>query len=264
MRFNLFCAAALAASPALASVSTASVESATTTELQTTVAGTATATSADLLSTIATTTSNGDPTAEATTTIATTSFVEATDLEVSVTITTATEATTTEAAFEPIPTFDVLGKGAQVDSQYLLGYQSAGFFVGWQYSSTKDRLTFSIDSTTNRVTDINGNSLCIQYGDVGGANLLSTCSDNMLNQPDFALVHCKQSRDRELHCSVPAKTCTLDFGTFETTCTTFTGTFDNFYTYSGRQDGIFLAMGAINPGANYQAIKLGITRNESK
>ncbi|KAM0229330.1 hypothetical protein ACHAPO_010110 [Fusarium lateritium] len=244
---------------------TLSLPSATSTELQTAVTGTTTATSADVLSTIASSTSNGESTSEIATTTSATSSAEATDLETSVAITTTTEATTSEAAFQPIPTFDVIGKGAQVDGQYLLGFQSAGFFVGWQYSATNYRLTFSIDYATNRVIDINGNILCIQYGDVGGANLLSTCSNNMLNQRAYASVTCEQTRDQELHCSVPAKTCTLDFGTFETTCTTPTGTFDNFYTYSGRQDGIFLAMaGATSPGANYQAVELGITANESK
>ncbi|KAF5587012.1 pyruvate decarboxylase [Fusarium subglutinans] len=254
MRFTVFCAAALAASPAFASVSTTTtVESATSnlpsttnTEPQTTTTGLATATSVDLSRTIETSTSNDDSTAA--TTAPTTSLAETTDLEVSVATTTTTEATTTEAAFEPIPTFDVVGKGAQVDGQYLLGYQSAGFFVGWQYPSTNYRLTFSIDSTTNRAIDVNGNIF-----------------NNMLNQPDYALVTCEQTRDQELDCSVPAKTCTLDFDTLETTCTTLTGTYDNFYTYSGRQDGIFLAMaGATNPGANYQAVVLGITPNESK
>ncbi|QKD62351.2 uncharacterized protein FOBCDRAFT_149608 [Fusarium oxysporum Fo47] len=241
MRFTLFCAAALAASPAFASVckprslsgsTTASVESAisslpsaTSTELQTTVTGTMTATSADLLSTTATSTSNDDSTTEAATTAATTSPAETTDLEAS---TTTAEATTSEAAFEPVPTFDVVGKGAQVD-------------------------------------DVNGNILCIQYGEDGDASLLRTCDNNMLNQPDYAPVTCEQTRDQELDCSVPAKTCTLDFDTLETICTTLTGTFDNFYTYSGRQDGIFLSMaGVTNPGANYQAVVLAITPSGSK
>ncbi|KAF5673674.1 pyruvate decarboxylase [Fusarium circinatum] len=242
---------------------TSNLPSATSTELQTTTTGLATATSDDLSRAIATSTSNDDSTSA--TTAPTTSSAETTDLEVSVATTTTIEATTTEAAFEPIPTFDIVGKGAQVDGQYLLGYQSAGFFVGWQYPSTNYRLTFSIDSTTNNAIDVNGNILCIQYGGVGEASLLRTCSNNMLNQPDYASVTCEQMRDQELDCSVPAKTCTLDFDTLETTCTTLTGTFDNFYTYSGRQDGIFLAMaGATNPGANYQAVVLGITPNESK
>jgi len=170
-----------------------------------------------------------------------------------------------EAAFEPVPTFDVLGKGAQVDGQYLLGYQSAGFFVGWKYPSTNYRLTFSIDSTTSRVIEVNGNILCIQYGETGDANLLKTCSNNMLNQPDYNTVTCKQTRDRGLQCSVPAKTCTTDFDTLETTCSTLSETFDRFYTFTGRNDGIFLAMaGAVNPGTNYQAIELAITPSESK
>ncbi|KAF5681377.1 pyruvate decarboxylase [Fusarium denticulatum] len=242
---------------------TSNLPSATSTELQATATGLTTATSADLSGTIEIPTSNDGSTAAATT--PTTSSAETTDLEVSVATTTTAEVTTSEAAFEPIPTFDVVGKGAQVDGQYLLGYQSAGFFVGWQYPSTNYRLTFSIDSTTNRAIDVNGNILCIQYGEDGDASLLRTCSNNMLNQPDYASVTCDQTRDQELDCSVPAKTCTLDFDTLETTCTTLTGTFDNFYTYSGRQDGIFLSMaGATNPGANYQAVVLGITPNESK
>ncbi|KAF4503406.1 pyruvate decarboxylase [Fusarium agapanthi] len=264
MRFTVFCAAALAASPAFASVSTTTtVESTTSTELQTTATGLTKATSAHLSRTIATSASNDD--SSAATTAPTTSAAETTDLEVSIATTTTTEATTTEAAFEPIPTFDVVGKGAQVDGQYLLGYQSAGFFVGWQYPSTNYRLTFSIDPTTNSPIDVNGNILCIQYGTDGDASLLRTCSNNMLNQPDYASVTCEQTRDQELDCSVPAKTCTLEFDTLQITCTMLTGTFDNFYTYSGRQDGTFLAMaGATNPGANYQAVVLGITPNESK
>ncbi|KAF5250107.1 hypothetical protein FANTH_4660 [Fusarium anthophilum] len=242
---------------------TSSLPSATSTGLQTTPTGLTTATSVELSRTIETSASNDDSTAV--TTAPTTSSAETTDLEVSVATTTTTEATTSEAAFEPIPTFDVVGKGAQVDGQYLLGYQSAGFFVGWQYPSTNYRLTFSIDPTTNRAIDVNGNILCIQYGTVGGASLLMTCSNNMLSQPNYASVTCEQTRDQELDCSVPAKTCTLDFITLRITCTTLTGTFDNFYTYSGRQDGIFLSMaGATNPGANYQAVVLGITPNESK
>ncbi|OBS29457.1 hypothetical protein FPOA_03393 [Fusarium poae] len=235
---------------------TLGVPSATNTELQTTTA------SSNLLSTIATSTSSGDSTAEAATTTATTSSGETTSLQLSVAVTTTTEATTSEAAFEPIPTFNVVGKGAQVDGQYLLGYQSPGFFVGWQYSSTNYHMTFSIDSTTNRMIDVNGNILCIQYKGNGDPNLLSTCSSDMRSLPDYASVTCEQTRDRELHCSVPAKTCTFDIRTSRTTCTTLTGTFDNFYTYSGRQDGIFLAMaGAENPGANYQSVELGITPN---
>jgi hypothetical protein len=248
---------------------TASVESATSvltsdtsTELETTA--TASATSADLSSTIATSTSNEESTTEVATT-ATAPSAETTSLEVSVTTTTNTETTTSQGAFEPIPTFDVIGKGAQVDGQYLLGFQSPGFFVGWQYPATNYRLTFSIDASTNRVRDVNGNTLCIQYGENGNANLLLTCSNNMLNQPDTSPVICDQTRDRVLQCSAPAKACTYGFESGETTCSTLPGIFDEFYTYSGRNDGIFLAMaGAVSPGANYQAVELGITPNQSK
>ncbi|KAH7148077.1 hypothetical protein DER46DRAFT_580511 [Fusarium sp. MPI-SDFR-AT-0072] len=125
-------------------------------------------------------------------------------------------------------------------------------------------MTFSIDSKTNRVIDVNGKILCIQYGEDADVNLLKTCSNNMLNDPEYNLVSCEQTRDRKLKCSVPVKECTVGI-TFETTCVTLPGRFNNFYTFSGRNDGIFLAMaGTTNPGANYQAVELVITPNESK
>ncbi|KAK2925435.1 hypothetical protein FoTM2_013801 [Fusarium oxysporum f. sp. vasinfectum] len=244
MCLTVLCSAALVARPAFASIckprfpsgsTTASIESATSslpsgtsTELQTTATGATRATSADVSSTIATSISNGDSTTEAEATATATSAEETTSLEPSIATTMIAETNAIEAAFEPVPTFDVLGKGAQVD-------------------------------------EVNGNILCIQYGETGDANLLKTCSNNMLNQPDYNTVTWEQTRDRELQCSVPTKTCTTDFDTFETTCSTLSETFDMFYTVTGRNDGIFLAMaGAVNPGTNYQAVELAITPSESK
>ncbi|KAJ4076001.1 hypothetical protein NW756_013127 [Fusarium oxysporum] len=167
MCLTVLCSAALVARPAFASIckphfpsgsTTASIESGTSslpsgtsTELQTTATGATRATSADVSSTIATSISNGGSTTEAEATATATSAEETTSLEPSIATTMIAETNAIEAAFEPVPTFDVLGKGAQVNGQYLLGYQSAGFFVGWQYPSTNYHLTFSIDSTTSRV-----------------------------------------------------------------------------------------------------------------
>ncbi|KAI8402406.1 hypothetical protein FOFC_17720 [Fusarium oxysporum] len=244
------------------SSSASSVESVTlsisaTAPTTTVAAETTTATSADLSTTFASTvgdettteaigaatTTETSVTVDFSTTIETTGTAEtATTDAITTAATTTAETTTADAttttadSFVPIPTFDVLAIGAQVDGQKLRGHVTTDYEMGWNLDRTPPILAFSIDPDTNQVKEVNGNHLCLQYGDPNEdyPNFLKLCDPGSVTNIDIGLgmVTCEQTRDRRLECSAPAAQCVEDDMTRMVTCSALPGTFTGFYTYS--------------------------------
>ncbi|KAH7203195.1 cytochrome P450 [Fusarium oxysporum] len=276
---SVLCAFGLVTNVAIASVckprpsdssSASSVESVTlsisaTAPTTTVAAETTTATSADLSTTFASTvgdktiteaietatTTETSVTVDFSTTIETTGTAEIANTDAITTAATTTAETTTADAtttnadtFVPIPTFDVLAIGAQVDGQKLRGHVTTDYEMGWNLDRTPPILAFSIDPDTNQVKEVNGNYLCLQYGDPNEdyPNFLKLCDPGSVTNIDIGLgmVTCEQTRDRRLECSAPAAQCVEDDMTRMVTCSALPGTFTGFYTYSGMSEGITL------------------------
>ncbi|RKL11767.1 hypothetical protein BFJ71_g248 [Fusarium oxysporum] len=300
MRFSVLFAFGLVTNVAIASVckprpsdssSASSVESVTlsisaTAPTTTVAAETTTATSADLSTTFASTvgdettteaigtatTTETSVTVDFSTTIETTGTAETaitnaitTAATTTAETTTADATTTTADTFVPIPTFDVLAIGAQVDGQKLRGHVTTDYEMGWNLDRTPPILAFSIDPDTNQVKEVNGNYLCLQYGDPNEdyPNFLKLCGPGSVTNIDIGLgmVTCEQTRDRRLECSAPAAQCVEDDMTRMVTCSALPGTVTGFYTYSGMSEGITLVMGPESNGPTgtaYQSVDLGI------
>ncbi|KAK2473230.1 hypothetical protein H9L39_15405 [Fusarium oxysporum f. sp. albedinis] len=227
----------------------------TTTEAIGTATTTETSVTVDFSTTIETNGTAETATTDAITTAATTTAET----------TTADATTTTADTFVPIPTFDVLAIGAQVDGQKLRGHVTTDYEMGWNLDRTPPILAFSIDPDTNQVKEVNGNYLCLQYGDPNEdyPNFLKLCDPGSVTNIDIGLsmVTCEQTRDRRLECSAPAAQCVEDDMTRMVTCSALPGTFTGFYTYSGMSQGITLVMGPESNGPTgtaYQSVDLGI------
>lgn len=137
--------------------------------------------------------------------------------------------------------------------------------MGWNLDRTPPILAFSIDPDTNQVKEVNGNYLCLQYGDPNEDynNFLKLCDPGSVTNIDIGLgmVTCEQTRDRRLECSTPAAQCVEDDMTRMVTCSALPGTFTGFYTYSGMSEGVTLVMGPESNGPTgtaYQSVDLGI------
>ncbi|EXK36012.1 hypothetical protein FOMG_09201 [Fusarium oxysporum f. sp. melonis 26406] len=244
-----------ATSAGLSSTFASTVGDETTTEAIETATTTETSVTVDFSTTIETTGTAETATTDAITTAATTTAET----------TTADATTTTADTFVPIPTFDVLAIGAQVDGQKLRGHVTTDYEMGWNLDRTPPILAFSIDPDTNQVKEVNGNYLCLQYGDPNEdyPNFLKLCDPGSVTNIDIGLgmVTCEQTRDRRLECSTPAAQCVEDDMTRMVTCSALPGTFTGFYTYSGMSEGITLVMGPESNGPTgtaYQSVDLGI------
>ncbi|KAJ3536747.1 hypothetical protein NM208_g6590 [Fusarium decemcellulare] len=249
--------------------STAATESATTsTEVETTTTdsavptttiATTTTTSAEFSTSTATSTTADDTTTASTTMDTTSSQTDTTSSELSVSTTT-TATTTTSEASEPIATFDVLASGSQVDGQYLSARPIPGYMMGWNLQGvTTARLSFSIDPITKYAVDSSGYYWCVTYGGGSQPNFFQLCEIGAIAIRNYGFLTCDQTADHKLECSVPAASC-VDYP--YPSCTRTGGTFSQFYAYSGRSDGVFLAIASTSnpPTANtYQAIELEIT-----
>ncbi|KAF4468633.1 pisatin demethylase [Fusarium albosuccineum] len=248
---------------------TATTESATTsTEVETTTTdsvvstttiATTTTTSADFSTSTVTSTTADDTTTGSTTTDISSSQTDTTSSETSVSTTTTVTTTTSEAS-EPIATFDVLASGSQVDNQFLTGRKMWGYLVGWNIQVDGiERLSFSIDPITKYVVESSGNYLCVGYTTSNQPNLLKLCNIFDLSYTNNGFLTCDQTANRKLECSAPAGSC-VDYP--YPSCPRTGDTFTEFYTSSGRPDGIFLAMASTSnpPTANtYQALELEVT-----
>ncbi|KAF5989471.1 cytochrome P450 monooxygenase [Fusarium bulbicola] len=196
-------------------------------------------------------------TTDTTTTDETTTTAVATSAET----TTADATTTTADNFDPIPTFNVLAIGAQVDGQKLSGEVEPGYDVGWNLPGAPQILAFSIEPDTNQVGEIGGNYLCVRYAD-GDIHFLTLCDPG--TETNFmggiARVTCEQTHDRRLECSAPAGQCMDDPLTGIPICSAMPGTSTAFYVYSGETTGVRLTMGRdyIAPTTDKQSIDLGI------
>ncbi|KAF5684572.1 cytochrome P450 monooxygenase [Fusarium circinatum] len=196
-----------------------------------------------------------------TTDAATTDETTTTAVATSAETTTADATTTTADNFDPIPTFNVLAIGAQVDGQKLSGEVEPGYGMGWNLPGAPQILAFSIEPDTNQVREIGGNYLCVRYAD-GDIHFLTLCDPG--TETNFmggvARVTCEQTRDQRLECSAPAGQCMLDPLTGITICSAMLGTFTGFYAYSGGTTGVTLAMGRedIAPTTDTQSVDLGI------
>ncbi|KAF5650667.1 cytochrome P450 monooxygenase [Fusarium sp. NRRL 25303] len=245
---------------------TSTVDDKTTSEATETATATETLVSVDLPTTLATTGTTDTSTTDTTTTDEVTPTAVTTSAET----TTAVATTTTADTFDPIPTFNVLAIGAQVDGQKLRGQVTTDYEMGWNLQGSPPILAFSIDSDTNQVREIvNGNYLCLQYG-VRNSDSDSDSDIHFLKLCDpgtetnvmggIAMVTCEQTRDRRLKCSAPAGQCVEDSLTRIPICSALPGTFTGFYTYSGLATGFALVMGreSNGPTADTQSVDLGI------
>ncbi|KAH7213353.1 uncharacterized protein BKA55DRAFT_546575 [Fusarium redolens] len=233
---------------------TSTVEDETTTEAAETATTTEVSMTLDLSTTL-----------EKVGTVEPTRTAEATSTAASAETATAYASTTTADAFEPIPTFDILAIGAQVDGQKLRGHVTTDYEMGWNLDRTPPILAFSIAPDTNQVKEVNGNSLCLQYCNSNTNHpsfikLCDACTVTSINN-GVAMVTCEQTRDRRLKCSVPAAQCAEDDFTRMIVCSAVSGTFTGFYTYCGMTTGITLVMGPKSNGPTadtFQPVDLGI------
>ncbi|KAF5981871.1 cytochrome P450 monooxygenase [Fusarium coicis] len=248
-----------AASADLSTTLTSTVDDETTAEA--TEKGTSTETSGTVETTteIATTdtaTTDATTTDEATTTNAATTTAMATSAET----TTADATTTTAGTFVPIPTFNVLAIGAQVDGQKVGGEVETGYEIGWNLEGAPQTLAFSTNPDTNHVIEISGYYLCVRYTDKD-VHPLTLCDPGTENNfiGGLSYVTCEQTRDRRLACSAPAGQCIPDPLTNLPICSAVPGTFTAFYTFPSTSD-VILAMGreGNSPTANTQSVDLGI------
>lgn len=124
---------------------------------------------------------------------------------------------------------------------------------------------FTIEPGTNYAKVLrNDLYLCIGYGDGSEPNFVASCEIFTSADPSTGFLTYEQTTDRKLKCSVPGIQCVFEP---DIVCTLTGGDFDHFYTYSGRTDGLWLAIDSVsNPasGSPFQPIELGITPNESK
>ncbi|KAG7409048.1 hypothetical protein Forpe1208_v011198 [Fusarium oxysporum f. sp. rapae] len=199
-------------------------------------ANTATST-VDTLSAV--TTSTNDATEIATTADATTAES-----------TTTSDPTTSVSAPEPFETFDVLAIGGSIDGQYMKGVANEATMMGWDLTGTGigHMPLFTIEPVTNYAKVLrNDLYLCIGYEDGSEPNFIASC-DLFFPLPALPLgVQCVFEPD--------------------TVRTPTGGDFDQFYTYSGRSDGPWLAIDSSSDpptDSTFQPIELGITPNESK
>ncbi|KAF5011643.1 hypothetical protein FDECE_2266 [Fusarium decemcellulare] len=243
-------------------LATTSTEVETTTSdsvVSTTSIATTTTTSAEFSTSTVTSTTTDDTTTESTTTDISSSQTDTTSSELSVSTTT-TATTTTSEASEPIATFDILARGSQIDNQFLTGRKDWGYMVGWNIQVDGiERLSFSIDPVTKYLVETSGNYLCVDYSESNQPSFLQLCNKYALSSNENGFLTCDQTADRKLKCSAPAGSCV--FYPYPS-CTRNGDTFTEFYTFSGRSDGIFLAMASTSnpPTANtYQALELDIT-----
>ncbi|KAF5547637.1 hypothetical protein FNAPI_8468 [Fusarium napiforme] len=203
----------------------------------------------------------------------TTATIDGTDISTTADVTTAqsttiSDATTTVSAPEPFETFDILAVGGgSIDGQYIKGTANLGSMMGWDFTDTGIGMmpSFIIEPGTNFAKVArNDLYLCIGYGDGNEPNYVATCDPISIDDITTGFLTCQQTTDRKLKCSVPGVQCVFEP---DTVCTPTGGDFDQFYTYSGRSDGLWLAIdSSSNPptGSTYQPIELGITPNQSK
>ncbi|KAI1037636.1 hypothetical protein LB503_009640 [Fusarium chuoi] len=290
MRFSLVWSAAFVANAAMASVCKPRVRdtSIASAEFRTTMISTethtvdTTASTTVEVSTSTTTSAVDDSTTVATSEVdtvtsgipssSTTATTDATEISTTADATTAqstttSDATTTVPAPEPFPTFDVLAIGGSINGQYIKGVANEGSMMGWDLTGTGigHMPPFTIEPGTNFAKVLrNDLYLCIGYGDGSEPNYVATCDLITNGNIDTGFLTCEQTTDRKLKCSVPGVQCVFEP---DTVCTPTGGEFDQFYTYSGRSDGLWLAIdSSSNPptDSTYQPIELGITLNESK
>ncbi|KAL9564258.1 hypothetical protein ACKAV7_011449 [Fusarium commune] len=124
---------------------------------------------------------------------------------------------------------------------------------------------FTIEPVTNYAKVLHNDLyLCIGYGDGSEPNFIASCDLFSIAGPTTWFLTCEQTTDRKLECSVPGVQCGFEP---DTVCTPTGGDFDQFYTYSGRSDGPWLAIDSSSDpptDSTFQPIGLGITPNESK
>ncbi|KAI3576404.1 hypothetical protein IWW34DRAFT_791713 [Fusarium oxysporum f. sp. albedinis] len=204
--------------------------------------------------------------------VATTSTTDATEITTTADATTAestitSDLTTSISAPEPFETFDVLAIGGSINGQYMKGGANEGSMMGWDLTGTGTghMPPFTIEPGTNYAKVLrNDLYLCIGYGDGSEPNFVASCELFTSADPSTRFLTCEQTTDRKLKCSVPGIQCVFEP---DMVCTPTGGDFDHFYTYSGRTDGLWLAIDSVsNPtsGSPFQPIELGITPNESK
>ncbi|KAG5753174.1 hypothetical protein H9Q72_003837 [Fusarium xylarioides] len=202
----------------------------------------------------------------------TTATTDATTISTTADATTAESTTTSDptssiSAPEPFETFDVLAiGGGSINRQYIKGVANEGSMMGWDLTGTGIGMMppFTIEPGTNFAKVLrNDLYLCTGYGDGIEPNFVATCDLSTSGDPYTGFLTCEQTRDRKLKCSVPGVQCVFDP---DTVCTPTGGDFDKFYTYSGRSDGLWLAIDSSGKASdsNFQPIELGITPNQSK
>ncbi|TXB95996.1 hypothetical protein FocTR4_00016454 [Fusarium oxysporum f. sp. cubense] len=165
---------------------------------------------------------------------ATTSTIDATDITTKADATTAESTITSDltasvSAPEPFETFDVLAIGGSINGQYMKGVANEGSMMGWDLIA-RHKLC---QSAAQRSLPMLG------YGDGSEPNFVASCELFTSADTSTGFLTCEQTTDRKLKCFVPGIQCVFEP---DTVCTLTGGDFDHFYSYSGRTDGLWLAI----------------------
>ncbi|EMT71917.1 hypothetical protein FOC4_g10003760 [Fusarium odoratissimum] len=150
---------------------------------------------------------------------ATSTVADATTAESTIT----SDLTASVSAPEPFETFDVLAIGGSINGQYMKGVANEGSMMGWDL----------IGTGTGHMPPFTG------YGDGSEPNFVASCELFTSADTSTGFLTCEQTTDRKLKCFVPGIQCVFEP---DTVCTLTGGDFDHFYSYSGRTDGLWLAI----------------------
>ncbi|KAF0644320.1 hypothetical protein FPSE5266_09789 [Fusarium pseudograminearum] len=283
MRFAHLCSIALGANTVIASVcrprqsshaSVVSVEattatasessSPTSTKLETT--GDATSATTVATSNIAVTTTTEFSTSAAMSIFEDTTTVDSviTDLSSASTETTTLPETTTTAT-PPLETFQIIAPEHNFQDEYLIGRKLTSQVIGFDLEpqSNIPTLTFSIETETSFVREIDGMYLCIEYASPSSPGQLQLCNKDNLGNERWSLLTCEKTDERGLECSVPAATCGFNMNTGQVVCNDLEGVFTQFYLVgNGSQNGFTLALGSKEhpPSSDYYtAVEIEVT-----
>ncbi|KAF9775281.1 hypothetical protein IL306_006649 [Fusarium sp. DS 682] len=177
--------------------------------------------------------------------------------------TTTANPTTSESAPEPYEAFGVLARSGPFNGQYIKGTGNEAEGMGWNLAYTENQLPpFIIEHGTNYAKMRNGLYLCIGYSQSSLPILVMGCSSGRVHDLTVGFLTCEQAADQKFKCSAPASQCVYEPSVV---CTPTLRTLDQFYIWTARSDGYWLALGSSNaPSSTYQPVDLGLTLNQSK
>ncbi|KAF5592371.1 hypothetical protein FPCIR_5692 [Fusarium pseudocircinatum] len=131
--------------------------------------------------------------------------------------------------------------GGSINGQYIEGMVNLGSMMGWDLTDTGiGQMPPSITEPGTNFAKVARNDLylCIEYGDGSEPNFIATCNPSSIGDITTGFLTYEQTTDQKLKSSVPGVHCVFDVLEPDPDCTPTGGEFDQFYTYSGRSDGL--------------------------